>query len=164
MNSGLGDGIDATATVVRYCPNLRGARNLDRVKGIVDSDGQSLPQAPLAPKCLPVRSTFVKGPASALAGLFYLARQWGNETLAGSRGAGRARMLAPESPWSTKRGPQECSALAQEESPAGAGLSCPQSYGLFFGDYHSFQVSPAQYPRPVCSRKVTLGPGFQVSS
>jgi hypothetical protein len=31
-------------------------------------------------------------------------------------------------------------------------------------DYHSFQVSPAQYPRPLCSRKVMLGPGFQVSS
>ena len=31
-------------------------------------------------------------------------------------------------------------------------------------DYHSFQASPAQYPRPLCSRKVILGPGFQVSS
>ena len=31
-------------------------------------------------------------------------------------------------------------------------------------DYHSFQASPAQYPRPLCSRKVMLGPGFQVSS
>jgi hypothetical protein len=30
--------------------------------------------------------------------------------------------------------------------------------------YHSFQVSSAQYPRPVCSRNVMLGPGFQVSS
>ena len=34
---------------------------------------------------------------------------------------------------------------------------------LPFG-HHSFQVSPAQYPRPVCSRNVMLGPGFQVSS
>jgi hypothetical protein len=43
----------------------------------------------------------------------------------------------------------------------------PLSFRMKQGAYlahHSFQVSPAQYPRPVCSRKVMLGPGFHVSS
>jgi hypothetical protein len=49
--------------------------------------------------------------------------------------------------------------------PSVAPFSFQTDHGgwLPFG-HHPFQVSPAQYPRPVCSRNVMLGPGFQVSS